>query len=137
MAEISLELLGRLLQTIQAELREMKFAADVERRNIQSRFDSLSGTLGSQLGDIEAKLTARVASLEMLLDDRFTHVDDRLSQIDDRFSKMDDRFSQIDNRFSQIDDRFSQIDNRFSLVENRLSNIDAQLDRIIDLLTKE
>jgi len=39
MADISLELIGRQLQNIQAELREMKFSAEVERRNNRSAFE--------------------------------------------------------------------------------------------------
>jgi hypothetical protein len=72
MAEpINLELLERHLQRIRGDLRDMQFHAENDRRNIRSQFDNLAATHASQLGDVEAKMAARLDSLETLLGDRF------------------------------------------------------------------
>ena len=61
MAEpINLELLARHLQGIRAELRDMRFHAENDRRNVRSQFDNLAATHASQLGDVEAKMAARL-----------------------------------------------------------------------------
>jgi hypothetical protein len=60
MAEPSLDLIGRQLQAIQAELREIKFAADVDRRNTRSAFDNLVTQVGAALGTFEAKVEHRL-----------------------------------------------------------------------------
>ena len=47
MSDISIEFIGKPPQNIQAELHEMKFAAEVERRNSRSAFDNLVAEVGS------------------------------------------------------------------------------------------
>ena len=79
MAEpINLELLARHLQGIRAGLRDMQFHAENDRRNVRSQFDNLAATHASQLGDVEAKMAARLDSFETLLGDRFAHLDERV-----------------------------------------------------------
>ena len=71
MAEpINLELLARHLQGIRAELRDMQFHAENDRRNVRSQFDNLAATHASQLGDVEAKMAARLDRIETLFGDR-------------------------------------------------------------------
>jgi hypothetical protein len=63
MAEpINLDLLAKHMQAIRAELREMKYNAENDRRNVRSQFDNLAATHASQLGDIEARMAARLES---------------------------------------------------------------------------
>ena len=64
MADISLEFIGKQLQNIQAELREMKFAAEVERRNSRSAFDNLVIEVGVKLGTFEATIEHRLAAMD-------------------------------------------------------------------------
>ena len=85
MAEpINLELLARHLQGIRAELRDMQFHAENDRRNLRSQFDNLAATHGSQLGDVEATMAARLDRIETLLGERFAHLDERVGRLDDR-----------------------------------------------------
>lgn len=83
MAEtIDSELLARHLQAIRGELRDMKYSADNDRRNIRSQFDNLAATHGSQLGDIGAKMAARLDIVETLFGDRFRYLDERIDHLD-------------------------------------------------------
>ena len=68
MADISIEFVGKQLQNIQAELREMKFAAEVERRNSHSAFDNLVAEVGVKLGTFEAKIEHRLETMQQQLD---------------------------------------------------------------------
>jgi hypothetical protein len=52
-------------------------------------------TLGSELGDIEAKLTMRVGALETLLNDRFAHLDQKLELAAERFEERMDRLEEM------------------------------------------
>ncbi|MGE0258600.1 MAG: hypothetical protein AB7H71_16855 [Alphaproteobacteria bacterium] len=89
MAEpIDLELLPRHLQGIRAELCDMQFHAENDRRNVRSQFDNLASTHASQLGDVEAKMAARLDSLETLLCERFAHLDERAGRLEDRMEHL-------------------------------------------------
>jgi hypothetical protein len=74
---IDLELPARHLRGIGAELREMQFHAENDRRNLHSQFDNLVATHASQLGDVAVKMATRLESLETLLGERFTYLDER------------------------------------------------------------
>jgi hypothetical protein len=85
MAEpINLELLARHLEGIRAGLRDMQSHAENDRRNVRSQFDNLAATHGSQLGEVEEKMAARLDSLETLLGERFAHLDERVGRLEDR-----------------------------------------------------
>ena len=89
MAEpINLELLARHLQGIRAELRDMQFHAENDRRNVRSQFDNLAATHDSQLGDVEAKMAARLDRIETLLGERFAHLDERVGRLEDRMEHL-------------------------------------------------
>jgi hypothetical protein len=81
---IDLKLLGRRLETIQSELREIKFSIALER----DRFDRLSQVLGQQLGDVEAKLTSRLDSLETLINDRHNHSEAQFGEVKTRLDHL-------------------------------------------------
>src|SRR4051794_12979813 len=89
MAEpINLELLARHLQGIRAELRDMRFHAEYDRRNLRSQFDNLAATHASQLGDVEAKMAARLDGIETLLGERSAHLDERVGRLEDRMEHL-------------------------------------------------
>jgi hypothetical protein len=115
MAEpINLELLARHLQAIRADLRDMRFHAENDRRNFRAQFDNLAATLGSQLGDVEAKMAARVDALETLVDDRFEHLDERIGALEQRFGVMDERIGRLETHAAHNAQRMDQL---ISLVE--------------------
>jgi hypothetical protein len=110
MAEpINLELLARHLQAIRAELRDMQFHAENDRRNFRSQFDNLAATLGSQLGHVEAKVAARVDALETLVGDRFEHLDERIGALEQRFGVIDERISRLETHAAHNAQRMDQL----------------------------
>lgn len=103
MAEpINLELLARHLQGIRAGLREMQFHAETDRRNIRAQFDSLTAAHGSQLGDVEAKLTARLDGIETLMGERFAHLDERVGGLEERVGRLEDRMEYLITLVQQL-----------------------------------
>jgi hypothetical protein len=110
MAEpINLDLLALHLQAIRAELRDMQFHADNDRRNFRSQFDNLAATLGSQLGDVEAKMAAHLDRVETLVGERFAHLDERIGILEERFGDLDQRMTE-------------RMDHLVTLVEQVLKN---------------
>ena len=63
MAEPDLTLIGEQLRTIQVELREMKFGAEVDRKNVHSSFDALVREVGTAIGTFEVAVTHRLDTL--------------------------------------------------------------------------
>jgi hypothetical protein len=68
MAEPELRLFGELLQTIQTDLRELKFAAEIDRKTARSNFDHLVSEVGATLGVFEAKMDHRLGEMSTRLD---------------------------------------------------------------------
>ena len=87
MAEISLELIGRRLDAIQTELREFKFAVDVDRRDAASWRNSLVTEVG-----------ARLATFELRIDHRLGQMDGKLTQMDERLTRIEALLQQLLNR---------------------------------------
>jgi DNA repair exonuclease SbcCD ATPase subunit len=88
------------LQSIQNELREMKFAADVDRRNVRSQYDNLVFEVGNAIGKIDAKV-------EMLAE----HLEGRLDSVDGRLDNVDGR---LENLAEQLGSRFDNIDTKLN-----------------------
>jgi hypothetical protein len=65
MVEPNWELIGMRvrLDTVQAELREIKFGMDVERRDRQSSYSNLVTELGVALGTFETKIETQLAGI--------------------------------------------------------------------------
>ena len=82
MAEISLELIGRL-DAIQTELREFKFGVDVDRRDAASWRTNLITEVAAKLATFELRIDNRLAQM----DERLTQVDKTLGQIDENVAE--------------------------------------------------
>jgi hypothetical protein len=63
MVEPNWEMLGKRLDAVQKDLREMKFAADVDRRNRQGEYAALVQELGAALGTFETRIDHRLDQL--------------------------------------------------------------------------
>lgn len=87
MAEISLELIGRRLDAIQTELREFKFAVDVDRRDAASWRTNLVIEVG-----------AKLATFELHIDNRLAQMDEKLARTDERLARIEDLLRQALNR---------------------------------------
>ena len=84
---VSLDFTHAQLQAIQTELREMKFAAEVDRRNARSHYDNLVVEVGNAIGKIDAKV-------EMMAE----HLETRLDKIEGRFDNLTEHFAaRLDN----------------------------------------
>jgi len=82
---LSLEFIQSQLKAIQAELREMKFAADMDRRNSASPYNNLVAAVGTIIGKLDAKLefglealNDRIDRLEGTIDAGFARVEQLL-----------------------------------------------------------
>ena len=62
MAQAGLDFIGRQLQLILTDLQQIKFAADVDRRNAASRYDNLVVAVGVKIGAFEATIGPRFAA---------------------------------------------------------------------------
>ena len=86
MADISLELIGRRLDAIQTELREFKFAVDVDRRDAVSWRTNLVIEVG-----------AKLATFELYIDNRLAAMDEKLAVMDGTLAAVDDRLARIED----------------------------------------
>lgn len=84
MAEISLDLIGRRLDAIQTELREFKFAVDVDRRDAASWRTNLVIEVG-----------AKLATFELRIDNRLAQMDEKLAQVGDRLAGIEALLQQL------------------------------------------
>ena len=80
MAEPSLDFIGRQLQSIQADLQEIKFAADVDRRNAASQYDNLVVAVGVKIGAFEATMEHRLNAIREELVERFDRIEQLLNK---------------------------------------------------------
>jgi len=95
MAEISLDLIGRRLDAIQTELREFKFAVDVDRR------DSVSWRTNFVL-----EVGEKLATFELRIDNRLAQMDEKLGQVE---VKLDERLGQLGDRLTGIETLLRQL----------------------------
>ncbi len=106
MAEISLELIGRRLDAIQTELREFKFAVDVDRRDAASWRNSLVTELGAKLATFELRIDNRLAQMDEKLAEGLAQLDEKLSeglpQVDEKLRDMDEKLTSIQALLQQL-----------------------------------
>ncbi len=65
---VGLDCIQSALQSIQGDLREIKFAADVDRRNAASQYTNLVAEVGATIGPIGARLELFAEHMEERLD---------------------------------------------------------------------
>ena len=114
---ISLDLLARHLQAIRNELREIKFNAENDRRNVRSQIDNLAATHASQLGDVEARMTARIDALETLLGERFGYLDERIGRVEERIGGVEETIAALEAHAGRSAERMEHL---IALVERSL-----------------
>jgi NADH dehydrogenase FAD-containing subunit len=74
------DFIGRQLQSIQADLQQIKFAADVDRRNVASQYDNLVVAVGVKIGAFEAAMEHRLNVLREELLGRFDRIEQLLNK---------------------------------------------------------
>lgn len=68
MPDPRLEYLGRQLTAIESTLREIKFSADVDRRNTRASHDNLVAEIGVRLGTFEARIEHHLEDFKHRID---------------------------------------------------------------------
>ena len=91
---VNLEFIQSQLQAIQADLREMRFAADVDRRNTASLYNNLTAEIGAAIGGLDAKVELGFEVVNERID-RLEEKGDRLAE------KMDAGFARIERLLSR------------------------------------
>jgi len=94
MAEPSLDFIGRQLQSIQTDLQQIKFAADVDRRNAVSQYDNLVVAVGVKIGAFEATTEHRLNALS----DELNALSDELNVLRGELFGRFDRIEQLLNK---------------------------------------
>jgi hypothetical protein len=68
MADPDLTLLGRRIEALQQDVRDLKFAADVDRQDQRAQRDVLVRQLGTSLGLFQSKVEGQLAEMREQLD---------------------------------------------------------------------
>lgn len=89
MAEPDLRLIGEQLKTIQADLRELKFAAEIDRRTTRSNFDHLVSEVGATLGRFEATMNHRLGEMNTRLEALTGQFDQMRAEVTARFDRLE------------------------------------------------
>jgi hypothetical protein len=66
---INWKLLGRRIADVQQSLRELRFLADIDRRNSRDLYDSLTFEVARQIGALDAKVEALAERIEERFDE--------------------------------------------------------------------
>jgi predicted nuclease with TOPRIM domain len=86
---VSLECIQSQLKAIQTELREMKFAADVDRRNSASQYNNLVAEVGNLIGRLDTKVEFG-----------FEAVNERIDRLEGRIDRLEGK---VDAGFARIE----------------------------------
>ncbi len=81
---VSLDFLQSMLAKVQAELHEIKFAAQLDRSEARSRHDTLIAEVGNAIGQLDA----RFEFLREHLDERMQYLDERIDQSEQRRNRL-------------------------------------------------
>jgi hypothetical protein len=75
MAEPDLSLLGRRLEALQADVREIKFAAEVDRQDQRAQRDVLVRQLGTSIGLFQASVENQLVDLRSSMNERLDRIE--------------------------------------------------------------
>jgi hypothetical protein len=102
---VSLEFIQSQLKAIQSDLREMRFAADVDRRNTASLYNNLTAEVGATIGGLDAKLELGFE----VVNERIDRLEARLDRLKEQvFSRLDGLEGKIDTGFARIEQLFNR-----------------------------
>ena len=147
---VSPEFIQSQLKAIQSDLREMRFAADVDRRNTASLYNNLTAELGATIGGLDAKLelgfevvNERIDRLEQKVDrleeklDRLEEKVDRLEeQVEAGFSRLDQLRDEVNGVTEKVEAGFARIDRLEEKIDRATARIETGFGRIEQLLNR-
>jgi hypothetical protein len=84
MVEPDLSLLGRRLEALQADIREIKFAAEVDRQDQRAQRDVLVRQLGTSIGLFQASVENQLADLRSSMNERLDRIEVLLAAMSSR-----------------------------------------------------
>jgi hypothetical protein len=93
---VSLEFIQSQLKAIQTDLREMRFAADVDRRNTASLYNNLVAEFGVAIGGLDAKVELG-----------FEVVNERIDRLEE---KVEAGFARIERLEEKVEAGFARIE---------------------------
>jgi predicted nucleic acid-binding Zn-ribbon protein len=108
---VSLEFIQSQLKAIQTELREMKFGADVDRRNAASLYNNLAAEFGASIGKLDAKVEMGFEVVNERIDRLEARIDGLEARIDGLEVKVDAGFARIE---AKVDAGFARIERLLS-----------------------
>ncbi len=82
MADADFSILGASIATLRQDVREIKFAADVDRQDRRSERDVLVRQLGTSLGLFQGKVEAQLSDVNTRLDRIETMLSDIARKLD-------------------------------------------------------
>lgn len=100
---VSLEFIQSQLKAIQTELREMKFAADVDRRNSTSQYNNLVAEVGNIIGRLDTKVEFGFEAVNERIDRIETKVGGLEAKVDGLEAKVDRLEAKVDAGFARIE----------------------------------
>lgn len=94
----------------------------------------------SKLEAEAASTTARLAAMELKMDDRFQHIEDQLADLrrskagielrEDINRRFDQLHEVLKSRFQHVDQRFEGVKQSFVSIDQRFENVDQRFDRV-------
>ena len=91
---VSLEFIQSQLKAIQGDLREMRFAADVDRRNATSLYNNLVAEFGASIGKLDAKVEIGFE----VVNERIDRLEGKVDRLEE---KMEAGFARIEQLFNR------------------------------------
>ena len=103
---VSLEFIQAQLKAIQADLREMRFAADVDRRNAASLYNNLAAEFGAAIGKLDAKVEIGFE----IVNERVDRLEEKLGRVVQRPGPLEEKVFSASTGWRKIDAGFARIE---------------------------
>jgi chromosome segregation ATPase len=126
---VSLDFIQSQLKAIQTELREMKFAAEVDRRNAASSYNNLVAEFGAAIGKLDAKVELGFE----IVNERIDRLEERIDRLDERVGRLEERIDRLDEGVGRLEERIDRLDEGVGRLEGKM---DAGFARIEQLLKR-
>jgi hypothetical protein len=118
---VGLELIQSQLKTIQSDLREMRFAADVDRHNTTSLYNNLAAEFGASIGKLDAKVELG-----------FEIVNERIDQLEERVGRLQAGVDPLCGRIDQLDGHIDQVQAVAARLEGKIEAGFARIEHLLN-----
>ncbi len=104
---VSLEFIQSQLKAIQGDLREMRFAADVDRRNATSLYNNLAAEFGASIGKLDAKVEIGFE----VVNEKVDRLEEKVDRLEERVDRLDEK---VDRLKETVEAGFARIEQLFN-----------------------